>query len=217
MRGKHFLKKIDIPFIIIICLTIASGIVSWNMYFREYSQSDTVNIHIFPMQIGEWHAKEIPISEEDYAILETKNAFVRQYTDNKGNEVYLYIVYSQHNRKVSHPPELCYSGEGNLVIDKSIVTLPTGQNKNIKAVRLFMEQGKLQHIAYYWFKIGDSFTTNYWKQQALIALKTILGQSSSSALIRISTIIHDNKVKKAEEDVRNFSKQLIPLLKKYLP
>jgi len=216
MGQKYSFKKVDIKFFIIILLCIASGIVSWHMYFKEYLQSDTVNIHIFPMQIGKWHAEEIPISKQDYAILETKNAFVRRYTDNKGNEVYLYIVYSQHNRKVSHPPELCYSGAGNLIIDKSIVTLPVGK-KGVKAVRLFMERGHLQHIAYYWFKVGDSFTTSYWKQQALIALKTILGQSSSSALIRISTIIHGDRIKEAENTVKLFSREIAPLLKKYLP
>ena len=211
------IKNFDIKFYIIIILSIVSAIVSWKLYFKEYRQADTVDINVFPKRIGVWTSEDIPISQEDYAILETRNAFIRRYTDDKNNDVYLYIVYSQHNRKVSHPPELCYTGEGNLVISKTIVPVYFLHHKAFEAVRLLMEQGQTEHIAYYWFKIGNSFTPSYWRQQGLIAIKSLLGKPASSALIRVSAVIQDRDIKTAEANVQRFVKLIIPLLNKYLP
>jgi len=69
---------------------------------------------------------------------------------------------------------------------------------------------------YYWFKVGNSYTASYWGQQALIGVKTLLGRPSGSALIRLTTVITDNDEKKAARAIEDFTKEIIPLLPKYL-
>jgi len=69
----------------------------------------------------------------------------------------------------------------------------------------------------YWFKVGDEFTASYGRQQILIALKSLMGKPSSSALIRISTVIKDSDVDSAEKLLQDFAKLIIPHLEKYLP
>src|SRR3990167_4372450 len=60
----------------------------------------------FPKEIGEWKGTDLPIEENVYQILETRNLFIRDYKNAKGDSVYLYIVYSEGNPKINHPPAI---------------------------------------------------------------------------------------------------------------
>jgi EpsI family protein len=216
------MKKLKFVFIII--LLIASGAVSWNVYFRVYTQEDAVNIHHYPSRLGDWESRDLPMSETEYAILETRNVFVREYKNRKtGGVVYLFIVYSENNRKVSHPPEICYTGSGFLLVNKRPDTLESrlaqkgGERILVSTQRLLLEQGPFEQIAHYWFKVGPGFTSSYWKQQWMIVFNTVFGKSSSSALIRISTDVKDGKYEEAEQHIRSFANEAIPLFYRFLP
>lgn len=204
--------------IVIFCLFLISGALSWQIYFKEYSQQDTVSIHEFPMQIGLWNGVDIPVGQEAKDILETDNMFVRNYTHAQtGEEVMLFIVYSQTNRKVSHPPEICYTGSGATILESSKDVIPIDEKTEIPVNHLYADIGKNTQTILYWFKVGNEFTNNYWKQQILIALKSFRHQSASSALVRLSSNVFGDKRKDAVSAVKTFGKAIEPLLKKYLP
>jgi EpsI family protein len=211
-------QKISVSYIVLTVLLIASGIVSWKVFFKEYRQQDTVNIHHFPKKVGSWVSVDLPIAEDVYAILETRNVFTRRYKNEDGRGAYLLLVYSENNRKVSHPPEICYTGSGVSILSNEPAYIEmNGLKKRIKVNRLFVEQGNTQQIMYYWFKVGDTFTANYWKQQALIVWKTLLGQRASSALLRVSVTIDEKGVPEAVETINQFSQVISPHLLEYLP
>ena len=209
--------KIDGSYVVIVILLIMAGCVSWSLFFKEYHQTDTVNIHRFPKEVGDWKSWDLLIPEDVYAVLETRNVFTRQYTNPSGKEAYLMLVYSQNNRKVSHPPEICYAGSGVSILANHRTYIKLNSGKWIKVNQLFVEQGNIQQMMYYWFKVGDSFTSNYWKQQFLIVWKTLLGKSASSALIRISVSIDASGPAKATETSNEFVQVMFPYLEKYLP
>lgn len=215
--------KKDSQFIFILIVLGISCLFSWNFFFKTYSQKDSYSIHQFPKSFDGWESKELTITDEEYAILETRNAFARRYFNNQGQEVMLYIIYSQNNRKVSHPPEVCYTGGGMSVTGRKIVDISSdasgsSKNKNsLQANQLSLEQGNSKELSYYWFKVGDSFTPSYWKQQLLIAVKSLTGKPSSSAMIRVSAIVNQGDVKKAEVEAESFIKTILPKLFEYLP
>jgi len=204
---------------VVLLLFLCAIAVSWRLYFKDYHQKDSVSVHNFPMEIGDWTAEEIPIDDEDYAVLETRNAFVRKYTDSAEREVFLYVVYSQDNRKVAHPPEICYTGGGAAVLSNKPAVLKLAQGRKIVANKLLIEQGKTEQILFYWFKVGSDFTPNYWKQQLMFSIKHLLGQSSSSALIRLSATLDkdDEWGEKTSANIEEFSRLIAPYLLKYLP
>lgn len=211
-------QKISKTLVIQICLVLVA-VISLNLYFKTAEEVDTISIDLFPRTIGPWQSEDLPISKEDLSILETDNAFVRKYTNTvDGGEVFLFLVYSQHNRKVAHPPEICYLGSGVSItenvhdpihVDFKNLTIPTN--------RLKLLRRNLQHMAFYWFKVGDKFTANYWEQQLLIALNDLLGNSKGSALIRISADINEENQDKVVKDIKSFTNLIIPSLYKYLP
>lgn len=201
---------------LLICF-ITAIVISWPLYFNNYAAPDTVNIHVFPMVIGDWTAKELPISEYDYGILETHNAFTRMYTHKDGKQVMLYMIYSQHNRKVAHPPEICYTGGGATIISKYPYKISDGKNALLTVNRVIIDNDAYQQIMYYCFKIGNSYTPSYWKQQALIGLKTLLHKPSSSAMIRLTTVLDDDDEENAAKIIDAFTKEILPLIPQYLP
>lgn len=212
------MKNRKIKNILIVGLLLGACYMSWNFYFKDYMQQDTVNIHTFPKAFGDWLSEELTITDEEYAILETRNALVRKYSTPAGKEVYFFTVYSQNNRKVSHPPEICYTGGGITVLDNKPAEIKLENKKlTIPARRLLLDQGRYQQVAFYWFKIGDTFTSSYWKQQVQIALNVFSGKNSSSALIRISTVIKNDDEAQADRDVQEFANLIIPSLFEHLP
>lgn len=203
--------------IIIICLIVGAGIMSWTTYLKEYDQQDTVNIHTFPKEINGWTSEELPITDDEYDILETRNAFTRKYTGPEGEVVYMFTVYSQFNRKVAHPPEVCYTGSGIKVVSNVVDTIPVPeQGMDIKAHKLALERRHVKQVAYYWFKVGDSFTASYWKQQLQIALKNLIGKPEGSALIRVSAT-HNGDDSAATESIKQFVRLVLPSIQKHLP
>lgn len=210
--------KPNFRFIFIIILLTIAATISWKSFFGEYAQQDSVSIHTFPMTIGEWAGEEIPISERDLSILETKNAFTRRFTSPSGQEIVLFIVYSQHNRKAAHPPEICYSGGGMSILSSNTRMIEdAGANVSLSTQRMFVEAGKYQQVVNYWFKVGETFTSNYYRQQVLIAIKTLLGQSSSSAMIRVASDVQGGDITASDAAIREFSLEILPILPKYLP
>ncbi|MBI5150108.1 MAG: EpsI family protein [Candidatus Omnitrophica bacterium] len=214
MQNKIF----DKSSLMIAFLFLVSAAISWQLYFKVYSQKDTVSIHTFPKEIAGWTAEELPITDREKAILETDNVFARRYTNVKGEEVVLFIVYSQNNRKVSHPPEVCYTGSGATILSNVHDSFPAGSTAgDIRVNRVAVEQGRRNQIFFYWFKVGDTFTSNYWKQQGLIALKSFRGQPSSSALVRISIDSANPEDPQAIKRLKKFGQLILPLLNQYLP
>lgn len=211
------MKSKDIGYWFILIFFVMVGALSWRVYFKNYQQSDSVSIHEFPKVIGEWVSEEIPISDDDKALLETDNVFVRRYTNTKEEEVFLFVVYSQNNRKVSHPPEICYTGGGATILSSVKDSFVLESNLVIDVNRLKVERGRVTQIFAYWFKVGNSFTSNYWKQQVMIAHKSLLGQDASSALIRISSTVNHGVDSEATAIIKKFGQKIIPLLQQYLP
>jgi len=204
----------------LICLTLAAtAFISWSLYFKQAVEKDTVDINLFPRTIGTWASQDVPITRDEFAILETHNAFVRVYTNTVDkSRVYLYLVYSQTNRKVAHPPEICYTGSGLSIMEDVHDTIPVHENNiTIQANRLRLVKGNFTQISYYWFKVGKRFTSNYWEQQMLIAIGTLLGKHPSSALVRVSADVIDGDVQKTEKNIKKFTDLSMPDLLSYLP
>lgn len=190
--------------------------MSLTFLLRNFEQADNIDVKNFPRTIEGWTSQDIPLSKEDKAILETDNAFIRRYKNPKGQEVYLYIVYSQTNRKVSHPPEICYTGAGVSILENSLTRLSAG-SETIEAKRLVLEANHASEISCYWFKIGNSFTASYWKQQVISAINALCGKKTGSALIRVSTPVIQGKQAQADQLLSQFVSSILPLLTQYLP
>jgi len=172
-----------------------------------------ISVTDFPKTIGEWKAQDIPLDEHVYELLETKNLIMRNYKNRQGESVNCYIIYSQDNRKVAHPPEICLQGEGATVVDKTAIQV----TDSIKATKLILEKSLSRELVIYWYKAGNLNTNDYIKQQLKIAINRMLRKSSSGALIRLVTEIKGESQGKALSLLQTFAKQIEPLIQKFAP
>lgn len=141
----------------------------------------------FPSQLGDWKGTEIELEEKIYQILETRNVLSRRYQNARGENVHLLLVGSYRDRRVAHPPEVCYTGSNYTILNESSGTLEThGESIPYKT---FLAQNKNlaeeEHVLYV-YKIGQKWTTNYYAQQIRFALDHLTRRGSHVLLIRLS-------------------------------
>lgn len=200
-------------FIIIVLILIIVGIIGFASYFpSRLENTSKIMMSAFPDTIGGWRSKDIPISENDYKILETRNLIMREYTNPRGEVIALFIIYSENNRKVVHPPELCLTGGGQSIEDRDSARIG-----KIRAVKLLMERGGFRQMVLYWFKAGSLNTDRYVKQQLKVVFDLLRGEKTSSALIRITTEVKNNDNKAALDLLKQFVLKVEKLLPKYVP
>ena len=210
--------KIDKSFIGIMILLVIVGGLSSILYCRQFRDSDQIKVSALPIQINEWKGEDLPVDERTYAILETRNLVTRRYTNPSEEDVYLYIVVSEINRKVAHPPEVCYTGDGVEIVEKDQVQFSVPGLKGPLSVNSFVSRkDRAESLVFYWFKAGDKFTTNYIIQQAKVVWNQIIGKKSTAALIRLSVAIDNGDKEKAQNTLQEFSKKVVPAILEYTP
>jgi len=195
-------------------ILIIVAVFSWVSYLPLKSEVTLkTNLADFPKVIDEWESQDIPLADRVYELLETKNLIMRDYKNKQGDKVNCYIIYSQDNRKVSHPPEICLQGEGATVIDKSAFQI----TNTIRATKLILEKEASRELVIYWYKAGQLNTNSYLKQQLKTVIDHMFRKRTSGALIRLSTELKDNNQDKALTLLQSFCKQIEPLIEKYAP
>lgn len=201
-------------FIIVVTILTMVAIFALASYLPARTDAGLrVKIAEFPKTIAGWQGKDLPLTELDYEILETKNLFVRDYKNQDGESVYLYLVYSEDNRKVSHPPEVCFMGSGATIVQKDTLQV----TDSIKATQMVVEKADSRQLVVYWYKAGGLYTNKYLRQQLKVVIERMLGRRTSGALIRVSTEIKDDGKDTALTLIRLFCAQIEPLLTKYVP
>ncbi len=195
-----------------VMVIIAAGVIVSYLPSRK-DITATIKVADFPKSFGSWKGEDVTLDKSVFEILETTNLFVREYTNNAGQKVGLYIVYSEDNRKVSHPPEVCLMGGGETITDKTVVQV----TPQIKGTRLVIEKAGSKGMFVYWFKAGDSYSPSYLEQQSRVVMGRLMGKRTAGALIRLSTDIDDAGEKAAYEKLAKFAAEIEPLLRKYVP
>jgi len=202
---------------IIVALLIIVGIISLNLYFQQIKPVQKLDLSKFPSEIAGWSAKDIPLDEHTYQILETRDVILREYT--KGSQkIILYIIVSLDNRKVSHPPEVCYIGSGLEVVEKNKEQIFYGSANTSKltADKLLLKKKEAKEMVLYWYKAGEQFMDSYYSQQIKIAINQLRFKRISGALIRVSMPVIVGE-KETLDQLKSFSQTLTPLILKYVP
>lgn len=205
----------DKNFAAVIIILAAVSAISIFSYLPVYNASEQeAQMADFPKKIGEWEATDIPLSERDFEILETKNLIMREYKNTTTQEViYFYIIYSAGNRKVVHPPEICYSGGGATILEKSVIPV----TDFIRANKFTIEDKDSRQLVAYWFRSGNFNTYSYMQQQLKMVTNRALRKKTSGAMVRVSTKIKDNNQEAALSLIKSFCRQIEPTLDQYVP
>ena len=180
------MSKTVIGYTIIISFLVVAGMLSINLYFKQRSAHDILDIHNLPLTIGEWHGSDLEITNREYDILETRNLISRQYVNADNKKIYLFVIYSETNRSVFHPPEVCLMGDGIKITKKSTEDFALDNNRHFIANLLLTEKGNYKHSILLTYKIGDFYTDGYYLQQIFFALNQLFNRRKGGATIRVA-------------------------------
>lgn len=186
----------------LVSLSLSFFILQYIYTLRPEGRSNS-RLKDFPLEMGDFKGRDIKIDERVYQLLETRDILIREYVNSQGEAVNLAIVYGLENRLAFHPPEVCFSGGGFKIIDKSRVDMPISGGKILKVNKLTMQAGSVFEIAWYWFVSQDKMTPSYYIQQLNLVWEGLRGKSRG-ALIRVSLLskYQDQKDTLAREFIR---------------
>lgn len=206
-------------YIFIITVLLISLFLSWRLYFYYPNNQSPIDIKTISLHIPGFTSHDLPIDLDKFDALEIKTTSVlhRRYTASNHNHINLYIIYSEFNPKAVYPPEISYPEEEISILDKGKESIKIDDSVKLKVNWLLLDDGQSQEMVYYWFKVGNVYTTSYWKQQVLIAFNNMIGNRKGSALIQVSTDIFDSHQENAKKIIDNFAGLITPLLSEYLP
>ncbi|MCH8292486.1 EpsI family protein [Candidatus Poribacteria bacterium] len=206
-------------------LLAAVGGITFGAY-SELMDDGVRYTHSFPQVIGDWratsdwYAQNPETAREVFDILETEDTIHREYRDLSGNSVGLVIVYSPHNRKVAHPPDICFQGGGWQQQLKDTLPVLYGLDSGLSQInRLVLDKGGAKQIALYWYKSGNRQTSSYLNQQVGYLLNSTLRRKSRSvALIRLTTYADSaDQIPSKTQQLKAFAEQVVPLVNRTLP
>lgn len=145
-------------------------------------------LEAIPRTIGPWKViSERGPSEAEVKILETDAILTRTYSRGDPPQCDLSVVFARDNRRVAHPPEICYKGSGWNVEKREVVEFPVDEQP-FHANRLLLIRGNARLLVLYWYKAGPACTENYLKMQWTIIKTHFTRRGSSSALCRVSAM-----------------------------
>ncbi len=207
------MRSLRVRVIISLVLIALLGGVSALALYPSKMQRGGLKASNLPLTIASWVGREQIVDDYVKEILETEDVVERAYTSplHGASEVSLAVVYSPDNRRVAHPPEVCYEGSNWEVSERRIV-----ENEGLPAmVRLVIGHGSSRDLVLYCYKSGDAFIANYYQQQLEIIKNYLLLRPTASALVRFSTPI-DASVTTAEQRLTDFARIMMPEIRKTL-
>lgn len=178
-----------------------------------------VHARTMPMVIGDWAGEEMALDKRTIEILETDDVLLRSYVRAQEKPIWLCIVFSENNRKIAHPPEVCYAGAGWHTELKEVITPFPGEAGlgELCVVKLLIANANERQVVLYWYKTGKKHTASYYGQQLNMMRDQLTKRKSSGALIRVSVFVEGNDVEGAFTKLRVFTRATMPHIEACLP
>jgi EpsI family protein len=171
-----------------------------------------------PMQIGEWTGQEAPLDEAIVRATDADAHVSRSYSRyNASEQVWLYISYGMRARDLMpHRPEVCYTGNGWTLINRSSVEFPLSDGMKLQCSVFQFSRGTLnkKKIAVLDYYIIDG---KYCRDVSLLRSKAWRGSGTVRyvAQVQIVTSIGANLTADSASNVISvFAVESAPLISK---
>ena len=172
----------------LLILVILTGITSAAVLAVRHNEPlKNERLFSFPLQIGKWSGRDIPMENWVFESLETRYAIMRDYRSSAGDAVNLAITWYDDKEVAFHAPESCLGGVGNEVKEKTAqkIGMPNSQEESIG--RLLVEKGGQKSLVLYYFINDGYITPDQTKLRAMIMLRRLQFKRTSAGFIRLMT------------------------------
>ena len=200
-------------------------LISAGMFLGARGEHEIVVPHApeddFPMKLGEWSGRRVPIDSQILQILGAGDFVERSYQAGfSRSPVDLFIGYfpTQRTGVSIHSPKNCLPGSGWAPIDSKYVPLPIGGTKHYEVNEYVIEKGEQKELVLYWYQAHGRVVANEYIAKFYLVEDSIRMNRSDAALVRVVTpILGGETASQAEKRAFQFVQVLMPNLDKYIP
>jgi len=185
----------------------------WNQQLARKAVPRELNI--LARRFGSY---DLTLDDRTLAILETRDYLYRRFVEADGTTwIDLVVIFSQDNRKGTHPPDVCLEGLGREITAVADVTLEgTATRGPVQCRELLVQSSRTSQYYLYTYKCGRRYTNSFWVQQLTIFWNGLLRRNASGALIEISTPVRQD-VHEARRLSKALLREVVPYLDNNLP
>jgi len=167
----------------------------------------------FPLQIGEWRGRDIPMEEWVFESLETDYAILRDYSLRDGNVVNLAVVWYDDKEIAFHAVEACLGGVGNKVKEKSQQVV-AHKDESLMLGKLLVERSD-QRLLVLYFYVSDGYVSpSQIEVRKHVLFRRLMMQRASAALVRIMISVNTD-VQISQAVLERFVQETYPMLIDY--
>jgi EpsI family protein len=174
----------------------------------------------FPTEIGPWKGVEDRFDEKVYNILGVDDSFYADYRAPGKPWINLYVGFYQSQREgeLIHSPKNCMPGGGWNIVGSSIEALPLGSAdaKDYKAIKLVLQKGPNKQISLYWYQSRGRIISSEYMQKIYLVWDAITRNRTDGSFVRLIAPVISSE-EQTLETLKNFSKDLFPILQEYIP
>ena len=160
---------------------------------------------------------EMEFDDRTLTILETRDYLFRRYVAPGAQWLEFAVVFSEDNRKGTHPPDVCLEGIGEEVVYKGEVTIDRlGHREPVPGRELIVQGKNTEQYFLYFYKCGGEYTDSFWRQQFMVFYNGLVDRNASGALIEVSTPVRGTR-EEARKLCVAMLQSALPHLDKNLP
>jgi EpsI family protein len=211
--------KVSKEFFIAFIMLVAAGLL-----LRSISHGEAIPLRQsfaeLPLHIASWSGRQLELDAKVLEILRVDDYVLRQYRNEQGVPVELYIGYYQSQRQGAtyHSPKNCLPGAGWSFLDtgKTSLHVPSRPESAVEINKFIIQKGLDKQLVLYWYQDrGRIITSEYWAKLYMI-WDAMLRNRTDGAFVRI-TIPFTGDEESAFLQGRTFAEHILPLLSEYLP
>jgi EpsI family protein len=206
-------------------LAVATLLLGVSVFIHDHTHAEELPPHeslaLFPEQIGNWTGTDVPIPEDDRAVLGPGEFVERLYSNPDARaEVDLFMAYfpSQRSGDTIHSPKNCLPGAGWTPVNSNRIQIPWGNGKHIVANRYILSKGLDREVVLYWYQShGRAVASEYWAKYYLIADSIRLNRTDGALVRVITPVAYQAPVQDGILRAVHFAQQVLPLLGTFIP
>lgn len=174
----------------------------------------------FPMGIGNWVGARQFMEERFITELDLSDYIMADYRTDSGKDVNFYVAYYETQRKGEsiHSPASCLQGSGWVFQQAGKTDVDLDNAGKMPVNRALIEKKPFRQLSYYWFPCRGRILTNVYELKIYNFWDALTRQRTDGALVRLITQIYpDEEVADAEKRIRQFTRDVVPVLNQFLP
>lgn len=210
---------IHTTFVTALVLLCGTAVLSRAVEFRERVPLKKP-LSSLPLAIGEWTGQRELMEQETSDQLHLSDYAIVDYQNSGGKTINFYTAYyeSQSKGQTTHSPESCLPANGWEFREAGAFDLPLGTGKSMRVSRAFVENEGSRQLVYYWFAQRGRVLTNLYQVKVYSVWDSLTKHRTDGALVRLITPVSEReRLEDAEARLREFTRQIVPVLKEYIP